>query len=66
MYGTREIQFYHIVDKAFKHAYITVGFREGGLSLEVRQLAGKGPKSCLWKGKMDTGQVDTGWTYFPG
>lgn len=28
-YGTREIQFSHIIDNALKHAYITVDFYEG-------------------------------------
>ncbi len=28
-YGTREIQYFHIIDNALKHAYITVDFYEG-------------------------------------
>ena len=48
MYGTREIQFYHIVDKAFKHAYITVGFREGVI-LRGPPISRKRPKKLFMK-----------------
>jgi len=47
-YGTQEIQFHHIVDKALKHAYITVDFYEG-VALKSPPISQEKAKETVYK-----------------
>ena len=47
-YGTQEIQFDHIVDKALKHAYITVDFYEG-VVLKSPPISQEKAKEAVYK-----------------
>jgi len=47
-YGTQEIQFNHIVDKALKHAYITVDFYEG-VVLKSPPISQEKAKEAVYK-----------------
>ena len=47
-YGTQEIQFYHIIDNALKHAYITVDFYEG-VSLKSPSIGEEKAKEAVYK-----------------
>ena len=47
-YGTQEIQFHHIVDKALKHAYITVDFYEG-VVLKSPPISQEKAKEAVYK-----------------
>ena len=47
-YGTQEIQFHHIVDKALKHAYITVDFYEG-VTLKSPPISQEKAKEAVYK-----------------
>tara|TARA_B100000614_G_C14439371_1_gene449567 strand:+ start:226 stop:921 length:696 start_codon:yes stop_codon:yes gene_type:complete len=47
-YGTQEIQFHHITDKALKHAYITVDFYEGVI-LKSPPIAEERAKEAIYK-----------------
>ena len=47
-YGTQEIQFHHIVDKALKHAYITVDFYEGVI-LKSPPISQEKAKEAVYK-----------------
>lgn len=47
-YGTQEIQFFHIIDNALKHAYITVDFYEG-VSLKSPSISEEKAKEAVYK-----------------
>jgi len=47
-YGTQEIQFHHIVDKALKYAYITVDFYEG-VVLKSPPISQEKAKEAVYK-----------------
>ncbi len=47
-YGTQEIQFFHIIDNALKHAYITVDFYEG-VSLKSPSISEEKAKEAVNK-----------------